>query len=82
MGETMTHTRAERLWSMDIDHIERPYLDGVSVTDLPPRISDGRTPSQGTVLRRYVNIDQIVAKPSWLTVVLNKFSRPISGCSK
>jgi hypothetical protein len=76
------HTRAEQLWAKDIDQIERSYLGGMSVTNLPPRISDGRTPSQGTVLRRYTNIDQIVAKPSWLTVVLTSCSRSISGGSK
>lgn len=63
-------SRAEKLWAKDIDQIERPYLGGMSITNLPPRMPDGRTPSQGSVSKRCVNIDEVVGIPNWLTVAL------------
>lgn len=76
------HNRAGRLWGKDIDQIEKPYLGGLSITSLPPRLPDGRTPGQGSVVKRYVDIDKVVGKPNWLAIALNNFKWAISGRPK
>lgn len=82
MGETDMPTSAERLWTRDLDQIEGEYLDNRRITDLPIRTPDGRTPSQGSVLTRYVDVDRVVCKPTWLGITLGKLRCAICGWSK
>lgn len=82
MGEFVMHNPAERLWDNDIDQIEKHYMGGLSVTSLPIRRPDGRVPNQGSVVKRYVDIDQVVAKPSWFAVTLSNCKWAITGRPK
>ena len=69
----MKNARAQSFWGKDIDQIEKPYLGGLKVTDLPVRALDGRVPAQGSViLDSCVNIDQVVTNPSWFAVAFAK----------
>jgi len=69
----MNNERARSFWGKDIDQIEKPYLGGVKVTNLPVRVPDGRAPAQGCVLNSCVNIDKVVTNPSWFAVALAKY---------
>jgi len=68
----MSSERVRNFWGTDIDQIERSYLGGIEVTDLPVRLPDARVPNQGSVLKTCVNIDQVVSAPSWLAVAFAK----------
>lgn len=79
MGLSVTDSRAQRFWATDIDKLEESFLNGVQVTSLPTRRADGRTPNQGSVLTRCVDIDHVVSKPNWFAVAREKLKFAITG---
>lgn len=63
---TLVHETAQRFWSEDLAVIEKRYLKGRSVTDLPTMPEEWRVPNQGSVLAfSTVNIDAVVGKPGF-----------------
>jgi hypothetical protein len=68
---------AAKFWAEDLEVVENRYLHTRSIYSLPASKSDGRVPSQGTVLlNATVNIDDIVGKPTRLERLVATLTRP------
>ena len=64
----MLAEKADKFWNSDLEEVERCFLKGKKITDLPIRSPDSRAPHQGSVLLdRAINIDSIVRKPNIAT---------------
>jgi len=61
---------ASNFWSSDLSNLEAIFLkEGEKITDLPPKLIKC-VPSQGSVLlKKIINIDKVVKKPSFINII-------------